>query len=80
MCSEGIHMVLMCIQFHCCGATNYSNWLYVDWYKGNQSTGGEPVIPLSCCATKGGCLNNTDIDFILEGDVDDGTYVVWTQV
>lgn len=61
------------LQLHCCGATNYTDWLYTDWF-GNLTTG--PVIPVSCCATVGGCGEE---GFIFEDDIP-VTYRVWTQV
>ena len=62
------------MQLHCCGATNYSDWLNVKWYPGNETT--DPVVPVSCCATVGGCDND---EFIL-GDEIPEEYKVWTKV
>ena len=65
------------MQLHCCGATNYTDWLITDWYTGDQNTDDEPVVPVSCCATVGGCGNGSEI--ILENEIP-GEYKVWTKV
>lgn len=68
------------VQFHCCGATNYTDWVDINWNR-NSSLEGERLIPESCCATVGGC-NAIDGVYFMEEDLtyNGGNATVWTQV
>ena len=54
---------------HCCGADSFRDWLPVNW-----SGDGMNLIPKSCCATVGGCPNDS-IPYPLPAEV-----VVWRKV
>ncbi|XP_065903189.1 tetraspanin-6-like [Dysidea avara] len=63
---------------HCCGVTNYTDWLQVEWINStnNASDVDEPVIPVSCCATVNGC---DDPVAIFPEDIESGRYKVWSD-